>query len=145
MRLFWHKLVHCVGNNYDLRQQIYKQISQEIRDFYFPNGARVNIDTLPQLNNLLSDLWFVNGVDRSAKFELNRSKGKTFSYRSVVKRERERNNINKNMLVLVGLKYYKFHRFSPETYIGPVKKLSGAKDLNMPGTAHIDDLFYLFR
>lgn len=39
----------------------------------------------------------------------------------------------------------KTFRFSPETSIGPVKKLSGALELNLSGTAHIDDLFYLFR
>lgn len=64
--------------------QVYKQITKEIRDFYFPNHVPVNKESLPQLNALLSDLWFVNGVDRSAKYEIDRSKnGKIFMYKYV--------------------------------------------------------------
>lgn len=54
--------------------QLYKEISQEIRQFYF-DGKHV---TIAQLNMLLSDVVFLYGIDLSARIHAAKSSGRTF-------------------------------------------------------------------
>lgn len=54
--------------------QLYKDISQKIREFYF-DGKQV---TVAQLDVLLSDVVFLYGIDLSARIQAAKSTGRTF-------------------------------------------------------------------
>lgn len=55
-------------------KQLYKEISQKIRDFYF-DGKNVTAD---KLSVLLSDVVFWYGIDLSARIQAAKSTGRTF-------------------------------------------------------------------
>ncbi|XP_037044089.1 esterase B1-like [Bradysia coprophila] len=56
----------------------YKKFANEIRNFYFGVDGQVSNETLAEYNDLLSDVFLVHGIDKSAKAH---SKGKSFYYR----------------------------------------------------------------
>ncbi|KAG4072767.1 hypothetical protein HA402_005244 [Bradysia odoriphaga] len=56
----------------------YKKFANEIRNFYFGEDGHVSNETLVEYNDLLSDVFIVHGIDKSAKAH---SKGKSFYYR----------------------------------------------------------------
>lgn len=74
LELPWNSFKYCYNSS------IYQQISQEIRDFYFPNDARVDKTTLAEYNDLLNDIFFVYAQHNAAELELARSNGKIFFY-----------------------------------------------------------------
>lgn len=53
----------------------------EIRNFYFGEDGNINNETLAELTDLLSDVFLVYGIDKSAKIHAKKSSGKTFYYR----------------------------------------------------------------
>lgn len=65
-----------MDTRYDTEE--YKQFTKEIRDFYFGEDVQVSNETLREYTDLLSDLFMVHGIDKSAKAH---SKGKSFYYR----------------------------------------------------------------
>lgn len=99
-------------------KQEHQSLAKEVRKFYF--GDRV-IDerTIPQIFDLMSDLNFIFGIAKSAKYLSKHSMGKTFYMLFSVD---SKLNVWKNLNI--------FKR--GETYI-------------LPGAAHADDLCYLFR
>lgn len=67
------KLFYC-------QSQEYLQIARKIREFYFKNVA-INRQSVNEYMQLLSDLNFSYGIDKSARQHASKSKGKTFYYR----------------------------------------------------------------
>lgn len=57
--------------------KVYKNISDQIRSFYL-NGKRVNIESLNELNMLMTDINFLYGIYLSARIQATKSKGRTF-------------------------------------------------------------------
>ncbi|KAG4072989.1 hypothetical protein HA402_009408 [Bradysia odoriphaga] len=100
------------SNSYDSESyQVYKD---EIRKFYFGDKP-VGKDTLPQYVELLSDSFFVYGIDQSVKAQAKRSTGRTYYY-----------------------------RFSADTGLNYFRQLKNASALGLEGATHVEDLLYLF-
>lgn len=57
--------------------QEYKRIASEIREFYF-KGAAIDEKTLIQYIDLLSDINFAYGIDKSARQHAEKTNQKTF-------------------------------------------------------------------
>lgn len=57
--------------------QQHRNLSNEIRKFYFGDGA-IDEQTIPQYFELLSDMNFALGVDKSVRTLAANSKGKTY-------------------------------------------------------------------
>lgn len=74
LELPWNSFRYC----YD--SPIYQRISQEIRDFYFPNDARIDNSTLAEYNALLNDIFFVYAQHNAADLELARTKANLYFY-----------------------------------------------------------------
>lgn len=55
-------------------------MANEVREFYFPNGATVS-ESWAKYSEMLSDVWIVYGIDQSAKLQHHRSTGKTYLYK----------------------------------------------------------------
>lgn len=58
-------------------RQEYRNLTNEIRQFYFGDNA-IDEQTVSKYFDLLSDINFVWGIDRSVKTLAANSKGKTF-------------------------------------------------------------------
>lgn len=90
-------------------------MAKEIRDFYFSKtDGQVNIDSVLEFNDLLSDVWFTYAIEKAAKIQLKRSTGKIFYY-----------------------------LFSLDTNLNGCK-LALTKNAKFPGASHADDLYYVF-
>lgn len=61
--------------------QEYKEMFAEIRNFYFGEDGDINNETIAELTDLHSDVFFAYGIDKSAKIHAKKSSGKTFYYR----------------------------------------------------------------
>lgn len=59
-------------------------MAQEIRKYYF-GASTVCKETAMQYINLMSDVYFVYGIDKAAKIHAEKSSGKTFYYMYVPK------------------------------------------------------------
>ncbi|KAJ6641686.1 Thimet oligopeptidase [Pseudolycoriella hygida] len=59
----------------------YKKFAKEIRNFYFGENVRVSNKTLAEYNDLLSDLFFVYGIDQSVKGHAKNANAKSYYYR----------------------------------------------------------------
>lgn len=99
----------------------YQNMATDIRNFYFAKtNGQINSETIIDYNDLLSDSWFVYGIDKSVKAQIERTTGQTFYY-----------------------------QFSLETKLNIVKDGFGRlpptdKPFQFPGTSHVEDLFYIF-
>lgn len=95
-------------------------MAKEIRDFYFgKHNGQINENSIKGYNDMMSDAWFVYGIDRGVKAQVYRTTGKVFYY-----------------------------QFSLDTKLNIVKtglgRLPSDKPFVFPGTSHIEDLFYVF-
>lgn len=98
--------------------QDYHKMTKDIRDFYFSKSdGHITNDTVREYNDLMSDTWFVYGIDQAVKAFAKRTTGNVFYY-----------------------------LFSMETKLNFVKSGFGQvpSTFNFPGTSHADDLFYIF-
>ncbi|KAJ6641664.1 Esterase B1, partial [Pseudolycoriella hygida] len=93
----------------------YKQLAKEIRNFYFKEDAPISNETLAEYNDLMSDLFMIYGIDKSARAHAKHSNG--------------------------GKSYY--YRFSVEGRLNAFKAMF--KTESMSGASHGDELCYLFR
>lgn len=57
--------------------QDYKNISKQIREFYF-NGGHVNADSLDNMNELMTDGKFIYSSVLNTRIQAAKSTGKTF-------------------------------------------------------------------
>lgn len=55
-------------------------MARAIRNHYFGADIRLSNDHVSEFVDLLSDVVFVYGIDRSAKVQAERSTGKTYFY-----------------------------------------------------------------
>lgn len=69
--------------NYSYSSQIYDAAVKDVRQFYFGDKP-VNADSLQEFVKLLSDVFFVYGIDKSVKGQAKRSTGQTFYYQLVL-------------------------------------------------------------
>lgn len=98
--------------------QDYAQMANDIRDFYFSkSGGQITKDTVGDYNDMMSDIWFVYGVDKAVKALSKRTTGNVFYY-----------------------------QFSLESKLNFVKSGFGQLPFkyDFPGASHADDLFYIF-
>lgn len=65
--------------NYSYYSKEYEHMIQDVRKFYFADKP-VDANTLQEFVKLLSDVFFVYGIDKSVKAQAKRSTGKTFYY-----------------------------------------------------------------
>lgn len=65
-------------NNFQLQE--YKKLAKQIRKFYFKDAA-IEEESLVQYMNMLSDINFAHGIDKSAREHAAKSPSKTFYYR----------------------------------------------------------------
>lgn len=65
--------------NYSYFSDEYNEMVTDIRKYYFGDKL-INRDTLAQFVKLLTDVFFIYGIDKSAKIQAKRSTGKTFYY-----------------------------------------------------------------
>lgn len=91
-------------------------MAKTIRKFYFPNNERVDGDSIAQFIDLMSDIWFVDGVVEATVLQAKRSTGRTY-----------------------------FYRFDLQSNLNVMKMNSGAVAFNLSGVSHADDLYYVFR
>lgn len=56
-------------------------MASEIRDFYFGEDGVVGNETMEDYMDMLSDVFFVYGIDKVTKMHAKKSTGKTFYYR----------------------------------------------------------------
>lgn len=61
--------------------ELYETMLEEIKTFYFGEDATVDIETFPELVQVLSDVAFSYGIYKSANQHAALSKGKTYLYR----------------------------------------------------------------
>lgn len=73
-------------HNYDYNSIEYRQMADDVREFYFPNGTKVS-ESWAKYSEMLSDIWMVYGVDQSAKLQNSRSTGKTYLYKFSMENE----------------------------------------------------------
>lgn len=93
-------------------------MAKDIREFYFSKSAgQITNDTVGEYNDLMSDTWFIYGIDQAVKALAKRTTGSVFYY-----------------------------VFSLETKLNFVKSGFGQvpATFHFPGTSHADDLFYIF-
>lgn len=96
-------------------------MSKDVRDFYFgKTNGQINKETIIDYNDMLSDSWFVYGIDKSVKAQVERTTGNVYYY-----------------------------QFSLETKLNILKAglgrlPPGAEPFNFPGASHVEDLFYIF-
>lgn len=97
-------------------------MAQEIREFYFKkSNGQITNETVIDFNDLISDSYFVYGIDQSVKAQVERTEsGKVFYYQFSLETKL---NILKNGL----------------TPLPPSEK-----PIVFPGTSHAEDLFYMF-
>lgn len=69
-----------VDLSYNYTSKEYKSFAKEIRHFYFGNRS-VDKDTLTEYVDLLSDAFFVYGVDRAVKAQAQQSSGRTYLFK----------------------------------------------------------------
>lgn len=62
---------HCRIN------QEYKDVSAKVRNLYF-KGNRVDNDTITGFQSLMTDVWYLYGIDLNARIQANKSTGRTF-------------------------------------------------------------------
>lgn len=75
--------LHCYDfHSIVIRLQKYKKIEREIRKFYFKD-APVDQHTLKQYIDLLSDINFAYGIDKSARQHAAKSPSRTFYFRYI--------------------------------------------------------------
>ncbi|XP_055320352.1 esterase B1-like [Sitodiplosis mosellana] len=55
----------------------YKEMSTKVRELYF-KGNRVDNDTITGFQQLMTDVWFLYGIDLNARIHANRTTGHTF-------------------------------------------------------------------
>lgn len=97
MRLWWMTLkrrIICNSNHSTIfkspffssccSSQIHTKLVNDVRTFYFGENGTVGKDSLVEYNDMLSDMWMVVDIDRSAKLHAAKSHGKTFYYRFVL-------------------------------------------------------------
>lgn len=65
--------------NYSYTSQAYDGAVRDVRSFYFGDKP-VNADSLQEFVKLLSDVFFVYGIDKAVKAQAKRSSGLTFYY-----------------------------------------------------------------
>lgn len=65
--------------NYSYFSKEYDDMAKDVRKFYFGDKT-INRDSLTQFVKLLSDVFFIYGIDKSAKVQAVRSSGKTYYY-----------------------------------------------------------------
>lgn len=65
--------------NYSYASQLYDIAVRDVRNFYFGDKP-VNADSLQEFIKLLSDVFFVYGIDKAIKAQAKRSTGLTFYY-----------------------------------------------------------------
>lgn len=65
--------------NYSYASQAYDDAVRDVRSFYFGDKP-VNADSLQEFVKLLSDVFFVYGIDKAVKVQAKRSSGLTFYY-----------------------------------------------------------------
>lgn len=65
--------------NYSYASQAYDDAVRDVRRFYFGDKP-VNADSLQEFVKLLSDVFFVYGIDKAVKVQAKRSSGLTFYY-----------------------------------------------------------------
>lgn len=71
-------------SSYCCSSQIHTKLANDVRTFYFGENGTVGKDSLVEYNDMLSDMWMVVDIDRSAKLHAAKSHGKTFYYRFVL-------------------------------------------------------------
>lgn len=57
--------------------QEYKEVSRRVRELYF-RGNRVDNDTITGFYALMTDVWFLYGIDLNARIQANKSSGHTY-------------------------------------------------------------------
>lgn len=75
--------IHLLILQYINVYQEYQEIEKRFRGHYFKNGLTSSAnhsDTLKELNELLTDVYFTYGIDLFAKIHANMSTGRTFFY-----------------------------------------------------------------
>lgn len=68
--------------HYDYFSKEYDEMVKDVRKFYFGDKA-VDKTTLAQFIKLLSDVFYIYGIDKSMKAQSLRSSGNTFYYQCV--------------------------------------------------------------
>lgn len=56
-------------------------MAREIRNFYFGENSVVDNKTMGEYIDMMSDVFFVYGIDKVTKMHAKKSNGKTFYYR----------------------------------------------------------------
>lgn len=92
-------------------------MTKEVLDYYFAetNGQITN-ESAMRFNDLISDIWFIYGVDQSVKSLTKQTTGNVFYYKFSLKSN-------------FGMVNSQFFFVPPE---------------NFSATSHVDDLFYLW-
>ncbi|XP_031619767.1 esterase E4-like [Contarinia nasturtii] len=101
--------------NYSYFSKDYDNMIKDVRQFYFGDKP-VDANSLQEFVKLLSDVFFIYGIDKSVKAQAKRSTGKTFCY-----------------------------QFSVELELNSLRKTANASTLGLSGATHIEDMLYLFR
>lgn len=57
--------------------QEYKEMSTKVRELYF-KGNRVDNDTITGFQQLMTDVWFLYGINLNARIHANKTDGHTF-------------------------------------------------------------------
>lgn len=65
--------------NYSYFSKEYDNMIKDVRKFYFSDKP-VDANSLQEFVKLLSDVFFIYGIDKSVKAQVARSTGKTFYY-----------------------------------------------------------------
>lgn len=68
--------------NYSYFSKEYDSMIKDVRKFYFGDKP-VDANSLQEFVKLLSDVFFIYGIDKSVKAQAKRSTGKTFYYQWV--------------------------------------------------------------
>ncbi|XP_031619759.1 esterase B1-like [Contarinia nasturtii] len=99
----------------DFDSAAYKDISNNIRNFYFGGGS-VKTPNIPQLFDLLSDINLVYGMDLTTRIQAKKSTGRTY-----------------------------YSQFSVDTDFSFSNKYTQSANLPVRFSMHVDLLYYLFR
>lgn len=118
-----------------LKFQEYKQIAQEIREFYFKDAA-IDEKTLNQYIEMLSDINFAYGIDKAVKRHATKTNSKTYYLRWVV-------ILMQNIYFIQNYDWFFWNRFTIDSKLSFKQRENITSD--KPAATHADDLQYVFR
>lgn len=143
--------------NYSYFSKEYDNMIKDVRKFYFGDKP-VDANSLQEFVKLLSDVFFIYGIDKSVKAQAKRSTGKTFYYQYeffliclfctvyyYIDLFLLETSVYVDWLFSSSFPFVLLIRFSVELELNSLRKTANATTLGISGATHIEDMFYLFK